>query len=863
MTPLPIDPVLPEITERLRRERSLVLVAPPGSGKTTRVPPAILRAGLLPRENPALILLQPRRVAARAAANRIAGENGWEVGAEVGYQIRFERRVCPKTVLRVETEGVLNRQLVADPFLEGVGAVVLDEFHERSLHTDLALALLREVRETIRDDLLIVVMSATLDAEPVARFLGGCPIVRAEGRTFPVEVVYRPTVKPASAESVAVAVEEVVRGPDANGHVLVFLPGAEEIRRAAARLGPLARHDDLLVVPLHGSLPGAEQDRALQPSDRRKVVLATNVAETSLTIDGVTTVIDTGLARFASDDPARGIDRLELGRISRSSAAQRAGRAGRTAPGRCVRLWSEREQRGLAESDPPEVARADLASTVLTLHAWGATDPARFAWFEAPPAERLDAAERLLGLLGALSADRRLTPLGRRLLAVPAHPRIARLLVAAAEAGHPRAGAALAALLTEKDIALPERPAVPGGPPRARAAGRGSSDLLARLDLLAEAEARRFAPSLRDRGIDPHAARGVARARDDFARVARRLHGHTPDVGEPDDDALLRWVLLAYPDRVVRRRGGEATGVMVGGRGVRLAPESIVRDDEFFLALDPRQDRRGAGAALEARVRIASAVRVEWLEELFPDALRRERTVRFDEDRQRAVGVTSLWYRGLLLSEDRNARVEPPEAAAALAAALAPRAGAFVRGDEAAAAWLARLDFLRRAQPEAAWPALDDELALAAVVADACAGRRTVDEVRGVPLVPLLRARLTRAQARALDDLAPESLVVPSGNRVRLTYEPGRPPVLAVRLQELFGLAETPRLAGGRVPVLLHLLGPNFRPVQVTDDLRSFWSTTYFQVRKDLRARYPRHAWPDDPLTARPESKGGRRAPDG
>jgi ATP-dependent helicase HrpB len=856
MTPLPIDPLLPEIVESLRRARSVVVVAPPGSGKTTRVPPAIFRAGLLTPENPALVLLQPRRVAARAAANRIAVENGWAVGDEVGYQVRFERRVGPRTRLRVETEGILNRQLIADPFLEGVGCVVLDEFHERSLHTDLAIALLREVRETVRDDLLLVVMSATLDAEPVARFLGGCPIVKGEGRAYPVEIRYRAAVKPASADSIVAAVEEALLGPDDPGHVLVFLPGAEEIRRAAVHLEPIARREGFDVLPLHGALPAEDQDRALQPTDRRKVILATNIAETSLTIDGVRTVIDSGLARFASDDPARGLDRLELGRISRASAAQRAGRAGRTSAGRCIRLWSERAQRGLAESDPPEVARVDLASTALMLHAWGATDLARFPWFEPPPQERLDAAERLLVLLGALGGDRRkLMPLGRRLLAIPAHPRIARLLTAAAEAGHPREGAAIAALLSEKDIAMYERAGERfGGPSRSTA--RGSSDLLDRLDMLAEAERQRFAPRLRDQGIDPLGARRVAKARDEFVRIARRLHGRVATV-EPDDDAMLMWLLLAYPDRVVRRRGGEATGLMVGGRGVRLAPESVVRDDEFFLALDPREDRRGA--TLEAKVRVASAVKVEWLEELFPESLRRDRSVEFDQERQRAVGVTSLWYRDLRLREDRNAKVDASEASEALAATLAERAGEFVRADEHAAAWLVRLEFLRRVMPESGWPEMDDE-SLAVVVADACPGKRTVDEVRRVPLVPLLKARLTHARARSMDELAPEALTVPSGSRIRLVYEDGRAPVLAVRLQELFGWTETPRIASGRVAVVLHLLGPNYRPAQVTDDLRSFWATTYFQVRKDLRARYPRHSWPDDPLTARPEAKGGRRS---
>jgi ATP-dependent helicase HrpB len=860
MKRLPIDSRLPEIVDLVRAHRRLVLVAPPGAGKTTRVPVALVASGLLTAEHPALVLLQPRRVAARASARRIAEEQGWTLGDEVGYQIRFERRVGPRTRLRVVTEGLLNRQLVADPFLEGVGAVVLDEFHERSLDTDLALALLREVRETVRDDLIVVVMSATMDAEPVARFLGGCPVLNVEGRSHPVEINYRPTTRPSAAESIAAAVQEAAAIPGARGDLLVFLPGAEEIRRASARLEPWAERERALVLPLHGNLSGEDQDRALRPSERRKVILATNIAETSLTIDGVTTVIDSGLARFASHDPERGLDRLELGRISQASATQRAGRAGRTAPGRCVRLWSEREQRGLIAADVPEVLRVDLASTVLALHAWGLADPGRFAWFEPPPADRLAGAERLLVELGALSgAGGTISTLGEALLALPVHPRLGRLLLAAASDGHLPEGAALAALLSEKDILVSEDRPAPAPSP-ARPAGRGSSDLLVRLDLLAEAGRARFAPALRAQRIELGAARRVARVRDELLRLGKRLPGRRrpPDV-EADEETMLRWLLLAYPDRVTRRRGpSDATGVMVGGRGVRLAPESIVRDAEFFLALDPREDRRGG--TREARVRIASAVRVDWLESLFPEGVRRERTVRFDADRQSVVGVRTVWYRDLLVREDGHAAVDPSAASATLAEALRPRASAFFHANEAASAWLARLDFLKRVIPEADLPVLDAE-ALGDLLESACAGCRSVEEVRRVPLVPLLKGRLTHAQGRLLDEQAPEAITVPSGSRIRLTYEADRPPVLAVRLQELFGWTDTPRLAGGRVAILLHLLGPNFRPVQVTDDLRSFWSTTYFQVRKDLRARYPRHSWPDDPLSARPEAKGGRRSP--
>ncbi len=864
MSPLPIDPLLPELLDALRASRAGVLVAPPGAGKTTRVPPALLRSGLLDPSHPSVLMLQPRRVAARAAAARIAEENGWAVGHEVGYQVRFERRIGPETRLRVATEGVLNRQLLADPFLEGVGAVVLDEFHERSLHTDLALALLREVRESVREDLIVVVMSATLDADPVARYLGGCPVLRAEGRTFPVELEYLP---PSDARSpiqdrVRRAAEHAIAtGPrDGGGDLLVFLPGMEEIRRSSRELEPLARREGLLVLPLHGSLPAEDQDRAIRPADRRKLILATNVAETSLTIEGVTTVIDTGLARFATHDPSRGLDRLELGKISRASAAQRAGRAGRTGPGRCLRLWSERDDRGRPEFDDPEIRRVDLCETVLALHAWGQADPARFGWFEPPPPASLAGAERLLEMLGALEGGR-ITGLGRQLLALPTHPRLGRLLVEAARLGRLREGAAMAALLAEKDLAAVERPGSAPGP--RRPASHGRSDLLDRLDRLEEAERARFSPGLRASGIDPAAARRAAQARDELLRIGRRLEvpagpaGHEPGDEDPEDD-LLRLPLAAYPDRVCRRRPGDAgAGVMVGGRGVRLEPESVVREAELFLALDLRDDRRGG--TREARVRIASEVRADWLEAMFPEAVRPERTVRFDESRGRAIAAQAMLYRDLVLREETHGAVSAEEASSALASTLAERAEAFVREDEAAASLLDRLEFLRRAAPEGDWPAFgpDD---LAEVVADACIDRRTVDEVRRVPKTPLLLGRLTHAQRRALDENAPEALQVPTGNRIRLAYEPGRPPVLAVRLQELFGLADTPRLAGGRVPVLLHLLGPNYRPVQVTDDLRSFWTTTYHQVRKDLRARYPKHSWPEDPWTARPEAKGGRRS---
>jgi ATP-dependent helicase HrpB len=856
MTELPIDASLPRIMKALVG-RSAVVVAPPGSGKTTRVPPAILRAGLLSADHPGVIVLQPRRVAARAAAARIAKEQGWALGEEVGYQVRFERRLSPKTRLRFLTEGILTRQLLDDPFLDSIGAVILDEFHERNLNSDLALALLREVRREVRPDLILVVMSATLDADPVARFLDDCPIVRSEGTAYEVSTEYRPRSRPASADTLAPLIEELIVDPKTSGHILVFLPGMAEIERTRKRLGPAASQVGALVLPLHGSLSAEDQDRALLPSQQRKVILSTNVAETSLTIDGVTTVIDTGLARIVRYDAERGIDRWELARISRAAADQRAGRAGRTGPGRCIRLWSERDQRGLSDFEQPEIHRIDLCGTVLALHAWGTAEPARFAWFDPPAPERLAASERLLIMLGGLAGTPpRITPVGQEMLALPIHPRLARLLVAARQDGRVRKGAAVAALLSERDIRVRDGAGATGANPARRSAASGLSDMLDLLDMLGEAEAMRFSPSLRSRGIDPGAARQVARLRDDLLRRDRQHRTNPVHRNDDDDDeAVLRWLLLAYPDRVVKRRGTERTGVMVGGRGVRLEPESVVRDAEFYLALDAREDRRGGPR--EVQVRLASTIVLEWLEELFPGNMRRERLARYDESRRRVIGANQLWYHDLLLREDLSAAVDPFEAGRVLAEALRPRATGLIKANPHAALWLARLDFVRQALPELGWAEFDDEI-LADVVDSICQGRTSLDEIEQTDFTPFLQIRLAPGLIRELSESAPASITVPSGRQVRLRYEEGRPPILSVRLQELFGWTETPRLARGRVPVLLHLLGPNNRPVQITNDLRSFWTTAYHQVRKDLRGRYPKHPWPEDPFHAKPSTKGKR-----
>jgi ATP-dependent helicase HrpB len=812
---------------------------------------------LLARGHPTVLVSEPRRIAARAAAARVAIERAWCLGNQVGYQVRFEHKVSPETRLRYLTEGILTRQLLSDPFLETVGAVVLDEFHERNIDSDLALALLREIRNEVRPDLIFLVMSATLDAGPVARFLGDCPIVHAEGRSHPVSVEYRPASRPASPESLEPLIRDWLDDRASTGHLLVFLPGLAEIRRLWRRLDCAADRAGALVLPLHSSVPAAEQDRALGPSTCRKIILSTNIAETSLTIDGVEMVIDSGLARVARYDAARSIDRLSLERISRASADQRAGRAGRTGPGRCIRMWSTRAQCGLDPTTPPEIERVDLSATVLALHSFGFTEPARFPWFEAPPADHLAAAERLLVMLGAVAGQpSRITPLGARMLELPVHPRLSRLLLAAADCGRMREGAAVAALLSEKDIALCG-PFDPSPEPAARRSVMAPADILARLDMLADAEAARFAASLRSRGIDPSAARQAARLRDDL--IGRQIHSrrevrHDPGPGSGGDEPIRKWLLLAYPDRVVKRRGAAGTGLMVGGRGARLAPGSVIREDAgYYLALDARE--QGRDRAGEVTVSIASVIRVEWLEECFPESVRRERTTRYDDTRRAVMATTRLWYHDLLLREDTSPSLDAAVAGSLLFDALKHQASALFQANPRAAAWLARVEFLSRHVPELEWPAFDDA-ELARILEGACQGKTTLKEIEELDLVAHLESRLDSPQSRELRASAPEWILTPAGRRVRLTYESGRPPILAARLQELFGWTEAPRLARGRVPVLLHILGPNNRPVQVTDDLHSFWTVTYHRVRKDLRARYPKHAWPENPLA------GQRGAPD-
>jgi len=772
LEPLPIDEHLPAILDLVRARRAVVVVAPPGAGKTTRVAPALAVDG-------PVILLQPRRIAARSLARRIAAEREWTLGNEVGWQVRFERRFSGSTRVLVATEGILTRRLQGDPLLSGFRTVILDEFHERTLHADLGLALARQA-SVARPELRVVVMSATLDAGRVARFLDDCPVVEVSGRLHPIEVEYAPRATPVEAIRQTLS--------RTTGHVLCFLPGAPEIRRVSRELGastlPGAPAD---VLPLHGSLPANEQDAALAESSRRKLILATNIAETSLTVEGVTDVVDSGLQKILRRDEGLGIDRLEISRISSDSADQRAGRAGRTRPGHALRLWDRRDR--LEPHREAEIRRVDLAGPLLEILAWGG-DPASFEWFEPPPRDSVDAAMRLLTEFGAVDGGR-ITERGRRLRGVSAHPRLAHVLLEAR--GADSAAAACAAISEGWRL-------------------RGtvevtSSDALSLADRIREAPAR------------------VRRAAEALAKDARRIAKATEEGSREGSETLVRRALLAgYPDRVGQRREpGSSRLLMASGHGARLSRDSGVREGEFLVALDVVAGTRGPGS--EALVRMASLVDPEWL-----DVTDVKVEHRFDPGSETVRAVECTCHRSLVLS--RKPVPPDPETASRMLAEILLQRGP---GEESVPL-LRRLKFAEIA------------IDLDALLREACFGKTVLP---GVDLEKLLPYEA----GRDLDRLAPRTIRVPSGRRVPLEYREDGTVAASVKLQELFGLAETPRVGAAGEPVTFSLLAPNGRPVQTTRDLHSFWERTYPEVRKQLRGRYPKHPWPEDPWKAKPTAR--------
>ena len=841
---LPILEALPALRAALAAGPAAVLEAPPGAGKSTVVPLALLDEPWVRGRK--ILMLEPRRLAARAVAQRMAETLGETVGMTVGHRMRLDTRVGPHTRIEVVTEGVLTRMLQSDPALEGVAVVLFDEFHERSLQADTGLALCLDARATLGTDLRIVVMSATLDGAAVSALLtratgATAPVVTAAGRMYPVAVRYvgrAMPVLPGGDESperlLALAVQRALH--ECEGDVLAFLPGAGEIRRALAMLEGMPEvKGSVALLPLYGELPPAEQARALapDPGGRRRVVLATNIAETSLTLPGVRAVVDSGLVRRAAFDPVTGMSRLETRRISRAAADQRAGRAGRVAEGACYRLWSEGAQRSLAAQTPPEIVEADLAPLALDLAEWGADQAMTLPWLDVPPAPMLDSARDLLQRLGALDDARRITAHGRALARLPTHPRLAHLLLEAQRRGESRLGTQLAAVLGERDL-------LRGRPGEAR-----DADVLACLDLVLG----------RGRGaadLDPGA---VARVRRNAELFERRLVDRRPAEGPTVDPrpslGAAGLLACAYPDRIGRRRTGDAPRfLLANGRGAAFAHVDRLGRSEFIVALDLDDRDR------EARILLAAALDRATLEAAADGRLRREVEVAWSSQDEAVVAREVERIDGLVIAEKPLPRVPPEAALAAMQEGLRQLGVDALPWTDEARAFCARVGLARRsALPGTGdWPDFSAE----ALAVDHdwlepwLEGITRRSHLARLPVMDALRLRLGAERCRRLDDWLPSHLTVPTGSRIRIDYLDDLAPCASMRMQEVFGMATTPRLADGRLPVTFKLLSPAQRPLQVTADLASFWRNAYVEVRKDMRGRYPRHYWPEDPLQAEP-----------
>ena len=828
MTPLPIDDVLPELRASLRDTPRAVLEAPTGAGKTTRVPPALLQADWLGEER--ILMLEPRRLAARAAARRMAQERGESVGQTIGYRVRMDTQVSRQTRVEVVTEGVLTRMIQDDPLLDGVGAVIFDEFHERSLQADLGLALALDVHESLRPDLRLLVMSATLDVGPVADLLDDAPRITSEGRTYPVDIHYADRRPDGYIEPhVSRKIMEVL--PDTEGDVLVFLPGAAAIKRVQRQVEAKvpARVN---VYPLFGNLPHREQDRAIEPSDanERKIVLSTPIAETSLTIDGVRVVIDSGKRRTPQFDPNSGMTQLKTVPISRASADQRAGRAGRTAPGVCHRLWTRHTHMNRTEHTPPEIEQADLAPLALELAAWGITDPDELRWLSRPPAGPFQQAQDLLTQLDALADDGTVTSHGREMAGLGMHPRLAHLLVRAQDLGYAAVGCDVAALLSERDIFRGQ-----GEAPDA--------DLRLRLDALQRAR-NGDSPT-------PNALRGSRIARGTLHRV-QKMAGHwrrklgINRTARSDASACGLLTAFAYPDRIAQRRSGSDTRFLLSnGQAAALDRPQLLSQSEYLACAQV------AGRDREAQIRLAAPISGDDLATFFKEVITEHTVVEWDAHNERIRARTQERLGALRLKDGPLADPAPQATANALLDGLRATELELLPWSKNAHRLQQRLVFLHTHLDD--WPdasashlmsTLDDWLA------PHLYGMRRVSDLRGLNLPELLKQRLSWDQRDQLGDLAPTHLTVPSGQNRPIDYSDPEAPALKVRLQEMFGATDTPRIAGGTVPLTLHLLSPAQRPVQITQDLAHFWDETYFEVKKEMKGRYPKHYWPDDPLTA-------------
>ena len=833
MKPYPIDSILPQLREAVQSNPSVILHAPPGAGKTTRVPLALL--DLLPQGQGRIVMLEPRRIAAVSAARWMAQSLNEQAGGTIGYTIRFDTKKSAKTRIEVVTEGVLTRRIQSDPGLEHTGMVIFDEFHERSIHADLALALCLDVRRALRPDLKVLVMSATLDPGPIASLLGNAPVIVSSGKAYPVEERYREEGTGPLPLRIVSTVKTALQ--ETGGDILVFLPGSGEIRACSKALhGSLdLNNEGIALHALYGDLPFEEQERAIMPSkDKRKIVLATNIAETSLTIEGVRVVIDSGLTRMLRYDPATGMNRLVTTSVSRASAEQRKGRAGRLGPGVCYRLYGKHDLQGMLPFTQPEMLVSDLSQLALELAVWGVKDPRELSWLDTPPAAAWESGLGLLRDLGAIDQSNAVTPFGRAMAGLPLHPRLSCLMVRAQELGCVSLGADLAALLTERDIF------------RHSATNRifAEPDVSERVDALR----RRRMGKETGGNSDPSALRAVERTAAQLMRMMSETRSNS--AGDAVEQGMItRLLLSAYPDRICKRREeGGGRFVHSQGRGVRLSLDSHLGSSPYLIAVNV-----DAGEKAEGFVHIAAPITEELIRSECGKRIRIIRRAEWDGKEGRINAAIEERLETLLLSR-RPFTPTDEEAAPILCEVIRTTPGVLAFNKEARQ-FQARAGLMKMAFPEETWPDLSDEKLFSEPeewFLPWLKGIRSAQGLASLNVLPALKAKLSWEQQRLLDERAPLSLTVPSGSRATLDYSNGNQPVLAVKLQEMFGLADTPLIAGGRVKVLLHLLSPARRPVQITQDLRGFWNSAYQQVKKDLKGRYPKHPWPDDPWNAAP-----------
>jgi ATP-dependent helicase HrpB len=852
---LPIYEIERDIIARLQADRRLILSAPTGSGKSTQVPQMLLKHGLL--GDGQVVVLQPRRLAARLLATRVAQELGVKLGQEVGYQIRFENVTSVKTKIRFVTEGVLLRQMIDDPQLRGVSAILFYEFHERHLYGDITLAQALEQQERHRPDLMLAVMSATLNAGELEKYLSGkseignrkseinCSALASEGRTFPVEVEYLPHRVGLNGPPVwELAAEQFSRFVNSGGQgdVLVFMPGGFEISQTIEAIRHTSEAKGFIVLPLHGELQPKDQDAAVARYDRRKVVVATNVAETSITIDGVRLVIDSGLARIARYDANRGLNTLLVEKISQANADQRTGRAGRTAPGTCIRLWSRSEHDERAPHELPEIRRLDLSEVVLTLKASGVEDLRMFRWLDKPDEISLTHAEELLEDLGAVGRDKKITAIGRKMLAFPLHPRYARMLLAAQEYGCVHQACLVAALTQGRDLLI-------------RNAGRDVESL--REDLLGEKASSDFwilmrawsyafnnqfrMDACRKLGIHAVTAKQVGPLFEQFLRIAKD-EGLDTRPHEAKDENLQKCILIGFSDRVTKRmdQGTLRCELVHGRRGV-LARESKVQQSPLLVVAEIREVG-GRDNEVNTILSLATAIEVEWLKELFPDDIKRNVHVQFDAREKRVLAAELLRFRDLALAAKR---IDPPPAEAAarlLAEEIIAGRLLLPNWDHHVEQWLARLNLLCTHCADLQLPAIteDDKQH---IIAELCHGAVSYKDIKEREVKPVVMSWLSPAQRELLDKHAPERLTLANGRTPKVNYEPGRPPFISLRIQELYDVNQTPKIALGRVPVTVHILTPGMKPIQVTQDLASFWREHYPKIKSELARKYPKHLW--------------------